>query len=84
MEASNQDLVEAKTKMSEVIGEHKSLLLYFKYNDQMRVHLIVCDNCMKGKDCRAGRSMAQDVTKLHMVLQKYFSDKEKSHRTLTT
>lgn len=71
----NNEIAALRTKLTETISEHKSLLQYFKLHQGMRLHMILCDKCSKYQECQTGREMAQTITGTHKLLQDYFGGK---------
>lgn len=64
-----------RTKLAETLGEHKMLLDYWKVNQQMRVHVIVCQECKILKPCISMAAIAEDVRKLHSIVESHFTHK---------
>lgn len=67
-----------ETKVNKMVTEHGLLRKYFDINQQMRVHIIICEKCRKPGACNQMAAIAEDVRKQHTYLEAYFVQEEKN------
>lgn len=81
MENNNDEISGLRTKLAETLGEHKMLLDLFKLNQQMKVHIIVCQDCKVLKPCQQMASIAEGVRRQHSQVEGYYTEKDRNAKS---